>query len=710
MLSFRPMKRLLLPLLLVLCFFGIAQAQYVKVLSIAEQSGAVITSGVTSTTKVAKTFPGATVTIYSPSGSGSIATIYSASTGTIKANPFSASLTDATVDFFIAPGSTFDIRISGVSGGVTITPFTRSGYTAPGTSGIALALCGGTADTSLLAALSALGGTIEIPRSITCASNTQTISAALQIDKGGLLKPINSSQTITLSGPQIVSGSGQWQRFTNALSGQGTIVLQGDVWPDWWAVNTTPGTTDMAAAINAADASVCSGVFNPPDGDTVAAQGRVRFTTGIYRVNSTLTYRGAPWQGAGVNSTTIVRHGTSGATVDAVGTTSARRLLDISDMTFDGGSNITPTPYSTGTVYGLALGYNIRSYGALRRVKFSHFPSYGIYFTKASDDMSFYDVQVISCGNTDGFSGIKIANTVTDANDVRWYSLSLENNGAAGSGFGGGIDSTGAGVCKQWSFFGGLLQSNLGKAEVHFFGGSNINFYGTYIESEGTADILAGMSFDDVLGVGIHDVFLTAAGANTGSALKFVNGTKGVIDNIRSFDSWTTTVTLVDTGTVIQVTSLGALVPGTSVVSIASGALLNWPAKNSNGIFIGTQAAPATYTVAATMLAADLFNGLITATPNATGATHAYTLPTGTNMESAALFANNDYFNWTITNIAAAAADTITITANTDHTFVGNPIVQSANAATGGVWGNSVRFCSRRVSATVWVTYSGGCK
>jgi hypothetical protein len=127
------MKRLLLTIVFLLSFVAAAQAQYVKVLGIASQSGKIITSGVTSTTSADKTLPGATVTIYSPSGSGTIAAIYSTSTGTVKANPFTASLTDATLDFYITPASTFDVRISGVSGGVTITPFTRSGFTAPGT-------------------------------------------------------------------------------------------------------------------------------------------------------------------------------------------------------------------------------------------------------------------------------------------------------------------------------------------------------------------------------------------------------------------------------------------------------------------------------------------------------------------------------------------------------------------------------------------------
>jgi len=548
-----------------------------------------------------------------------------------------------------------------------------------------------------VAAMPVTGATLVINQATSVPSNVSGPSyVTLKFTGKGYLN-FTTGATLTHAGPIEASPT---KIFYNALSGQGTVVLTGDVYPDWWATNTQ-GTTDMAGAINAADASVCSGVVpntDPYAGSTIAAQGRVNFTGAIYRVNSTLTYRGAPWIGQGVNNTYIARYGSSGATVNAVGTTDARKELNISGIAFD-------ATHATGTVYGFRLGFNIRSSGAMRQVRIAHFPSYGIFFADgSSDDISFYDVQIINCGNAAGFSGIKVDVTVTDANDIKWYNLSLENNGKAGSGFGGGIDTTGAGVAKQWAFFGGLIQSNLGAGEVLFFGGSNINFYATHIESEGTSDVLTALRFNTVLGVGIHDVFLTGS-ANTGSALKFTGGTTGVIDNIRAFDNWTTAITLEDVGTRVQVTSLGALVPGTSVVSVASGALLSWPAKNSLGTYITTQATPSTPSVAATLTASDLFIGILTATPNATGATHAYTLPTGTNMESAASFINNDSFDWSISNLAAAALDTITITANTDHTIVGNPIVQSANAGTGGIYGNAALFRSRRVSATVWVTY-----
>lgn len=253
------MRKWLLTFIAILCFCGVAEAQYVRVLGVAEQSGKVITSGINSTNTSSKTFPGATITIYN-SGTVTLASIYSTSTGTSHANPYTASLADATYDFFIAPGSVFDVRVSGVSNGVTITTFTRSGYTAPGgVSGSTVLMCSGTNDTTLLTTASALGQQIIIPKGVTCASNTQTISAPLDIQYGGLLKPI-TGQTVTLTGPQL---AGNWQTFTNATAGQGTISFTGNtriaqVTLEWWGAAVDGATAEypmFKAAVAAAPAT-----------------------------------------------------------------------------------------------------------------------------------------------------------------------------------------------------------------------------------------------------------------------------------------------------------------------------------------------------------------------------------------------------------------------------------------------------------------------
>lgn len=126
------------------------------------------------------------------------------------------------------------------------------------------------------------------------------------------------------------------------------------------------------------------------------------------------------------------------------------------------------------------------------------------------------------------------------------------------------------------------------------------------------------------------------------------------------------------------------------------------------GVVVRRQVAPATATVAATLTAAQLLTGILNATPTATGATVAYTLPTGALMDGSVNFAVNDSFDWVCINNALAAADTITITASGGHTIVGGPIVQSLHATTGGITGYSAVFRTRKTAADTFVTYRIG--
>lgn len=101
-----------------------ANAQYTRVGGYAEQGGNVIvTSGVSSTTKAQKSFPLCTVTIYAQ-GTTTLSTIYSDSSGTAKANPFTADSTGYW--FFYAAAGRYDVKFSGT--GIS-TPFTISDYT-----------------------------------------------------------------------------------------------------------------------------------------------------------------------------------------------------------------------------------------------------------------------------------------------------------------------------------------------------------------------------------------------------------------------------------------------------------------------------------------------------------------------------------------------------------------------------------------------------
>lgn len=116
------------------------------------------------------------------------------------------------------------------------------------------------------------------------------------------------------------------------------------------------------------------------------------------------------------------------------------------------------------------------------------------------------------------------------------------------------------------------------------------------------------------------------------------------------------------------------------------------------------QVTPVAKTTAVTLTGGELLSGIITAT-HAAGATVAYTLPTGANMDLATEIGIDQSFEWALINLSAAALDTVTVTANTGHTIVGNTIVQSANAATGLLYGSSAYFRTRKTAADTFISY-----
>lgn len=118
------------------------------------------------------------------------------------------------------------------------------------------------------------------------------------------------------------------------------------------------------------------------------------------------------------------------------------------------------------------------------------------------------------------------------------------------------------------------------------------------------------------------------------------------------------------------------------------------------------QEAPAAKTGAATITVADILGGIVTIS-HAGGATVALTLDTGSAMDDGMPggMGTDEAIDWTIINTSAAAADTATLTASTGHTIVGTAIIQSAHSTTGLLYGNAVRFRSRRTAADTWVTY-----
>ena len=117
-----------------------------------------------------------------------------------------------------------------------------------------------------------------------------------------------------------------------------------------------------------------------------------------------------------------------------------------------------------------------------------------------------------------------------------------------------------------------------------------------------------------------------------------------------------------------------------------------------------TQPTPTAKTTAVTLTIGELLTGIITATQSS-GATVAYTLPTGTLSDAGLEMAVDESFDWILINLSAAAADTVTVTAGTAHTVVGTMVVASAHATTGLLYGNAAQFRTRKTAANTFVTY-----
>ena len=107
-------------------------------------------------------------------------------------------------------------------------------------------------------------------------------------------------------------------------------------------------------------------------------------------------------------------------------------------------------------------------------------------------------------------------------------------------------------------------------------------------------------------------------------------------------------------------------------------------------------AVPVNSNVSTTATAASLLTGIRTGTPTANIDLQ---MPTGTDLDAAFVsLANNQTLEWTVINLASAT-HAITVTANTDHTVVGNMVV-AANS--------SARFASRKTAANTFITYRIG--
>lgn len=325
------------------------------------------------------------------------------------------------------------------------------------------------------------------------------------------------------------------------------------------------GTSDSASAIDAADTVACAGTLGF-DGSTVLADWAVYFPPGTYRVNSSLTYRGAPWRGAGIANTKLKYYGSSGPLINAVGATSARKLLSISDMSLDGGS-------ATGTAYGLRLGHNYRSFGALQRVRIDYFPGPGIGFVGDSWNMSFHDVYMSFNADASVGTALYIDAAVTGLLAIDWFNLQLENNGFTGSSVAGGMELPNSTII-NWNFYGGVWEGNYGDCEVRFTDCSGVHIYGTYLESN-SAHAINGMVLQGNTRATISGLLNTADAAMAGKAIQVRQTANVSIDQVRGDNDWATDLSVEDTAVVTLIGEGSDF----STITVAAGASLKRTAQ-----------------------------------------------------------------------------------------------------------------------------------
>jgi hypothetical protein len=134
----------------------------------------------------------------------------------------------------------------------------------------------------------------------------------------------------------------------------------------------------------------------------------------------------------------------------------------------------------------------------------------------------------------------------------------------------------------------------------------------------------------------------------------------------------------------------------------AGAAVLPCMAQMSRPVY--TQAAPVAVTGSATLTADQLMNGIITDT-HSTTATATYILPTGTLMDTATGLQIDQGFEWSMINLSSGASNTVTLSAGSGHTIVGVAVIQSTDGSTGGLYGASGRWFTRKTAANTFVTY-----
>lgn len=125
--------------------------------------------------------------------------------------------------------------------------------------------------------------------------------------------------------------------------------------------------------------------------------------------------------------------------------------------------------------------------------------------------------------------------------------------------------------------------------------------------------------------------------------------------------------------------------------------------SNAGSVAILTQGTPTALTTSATLTAAQLLTGILTANQGAAGAA-AYQLPLATDLQAAlpTSFGVNNAFDFSVINISVTGAEAASITTNTGWTLVGDMDIIANSASTTKSAG---RFRVRETAANTFTLY-----